>query len=126
MQKKILVVDDSKVSRLFVVNYWRDLRPDWIFVEAEGGEQAIQMAESQHFDVIVLDYNMPDIDGLHVAEKVKINQKKCFMALLTANIQRYIQDEAEQARLFYYRKPVTPDLIRQIAQDAEEYHNAIQ
>ena len=69
---------------------------------------------------------MPDINGLQVAKLVKAKQPECFIALLTANIQRYVQDEAEQAQLFYYRKPITADLIAQIIQDTEGYYDAVQ
>jgi two-component system chemotaxis response regulator CheY len=126
MVKKVLVMDDSKVSRLFVVNYWRETHPDWQFIEAETGEKAVSLAEQHQFHAIVLDYNMPDINGLKVAELVKVKQQHCFIALLTANIQRYIQDEAELAQLYYYRKPITPDLIAQIIQDTGGYYDAVQ
>lgn len=125
MSKKILVMDDSKVSRLFVVNYWSDTDPDWQFIEAETGEEAVSLAEQHQFHTIILDYNMPDINGLQVAELVKARQPDCFIALLTANIQRYIQDEAEQAQVHYYRKPITPDLITQIIQDIRSYYAAV-
>ncbi len=126
MVKKVLVMDDSKVSRLFVVNYWSDTSPDYQFIEAETGETALRLVEQHQFHAVILDYNMPDINGLHVAELVKTKQPQCFVALLTANIQRYVQDEAEQARLYYYRKPITPDLIRQIIKDTEGYYDAVQ
>lgn len=125
MSKKILVMDDSKVSRLFVVNYWSDTDPDWQFIEAETGEEAVSLAEQHQFYTIILDYNMPDINGLQVAELVKARQPDCFIALLTANIQRYLQDEAEQAQVHYYRKPITPDLITQIIQDIRSYYAAV-
>lgn len=126
MVKKILIMDDSKVSRLFVVNYWREIHPDWQFVEAETGEKAISLTEQQQFHAIILDYNMPDINGLLVAERIKIKQPGCFIALLTANIQRHIQDDAEQAQIYYYRKPITPDVIAQIIQDTGDYYDAVQ
>lgn len=125
MTKKILIVDDSKVSRLFVMNFWQEFSADWQFYEAADGEQAIELAAKQQFDVIVLDFNMPDLNGLHVASRIKHQQPHCFMALLTANLQRYVQDEAEQAGLIYYRKPVTHELIKAMLSDAEEYLNAL-
>lgn len=125
MVKKVLVVDDSKVSRLFVVNYWSDTHPDWQFIEAETGEAAVSLAEQHQFYAAILDYNMPDINGLQVAELIKTKQQGCFIALLTANIQRYVQDEAERADLYYYRKPITADLITQIIKDSEGYHAAV-
>ena len=126
MANKILIMDDSKVSRLFVVNYWREINPDWEFVEAETGEEAIRIAGQQPFHAIILDYNMPDINGLAVAEQVKQLQPQCFIALLTANIQRYVSEETEKRTLHLYHKPVTAEVIKQIAHDTEVFYGAIQ
>lgn len=126
MVKKVLVMDDSKVSRLFVVNYWRETQPDWQFIEADTGEAAVRLAGQHQFYAVVLDYNMPDINGLKVAELIRSKLPICFIALLTANVQRYVQDEAEQAQLYYYRKPITPDLIAEIIKDTEGYYDTVQ
>lgn len=126
MVKKVLVMDDSKVSRLFVVNYWRETQPDWQFIEADAGEAAVRLAGQHQFYAVVLDYNMPDINGLKVAELIRTTLPHCFIALLTANVQRYVQDEAELAHLYYYRKPITLDLITQIIKDTEGYYDTVQ
>lgn len=126
MHKKILVVDDSKVSRMFVLNYWRNINPDWEFYEANCGEQALSLTAQHQFYAVILDYNMPDMNGLDVAKKVLLQQKNCFIALLTANVQRHIQEEAEQATLYFYSKPINPDLIQTVIQHMEDYHNALQ
>lgn len=126
MVNKVLVMDDSKVSRLFVVNYWCEQHPNWQFIEADTAEKAIQLAEQHQFYAVILDYNMPDMNGLTVAQWIRAKQQVCFIALLTANLQRFIQEEAEQAGVQYYRKPVTMDLVKQIIRDTERYYAAIQ
>lgn len=48
----------------------------WQVDYAETGQQGIALALSQHFDVIVLDLNLPDVDGLDVCEQIKRQQTR--------------------------------------------------
>jgi len=48
----------------------------WLVDYAETGEQGLSLSMSQHFDVIILDLNLPDIDGLEVCEKIKRQQTR--------------------------------------------------
>lgn len=48
----------------------------WQVDYAETGQQGITLALSQQFDVIVLDLNLPDIDGLDVCETIKAQQTR--------------------------------------------------
>jgi len=126
MNKKILIVDDSKVSRMFAINFWKNFDENWSFFEADCGEKALGFTDENQFDVIILDYNMPGIDGLSAAREILKNQSNCFIALLTANVQRHIKEEAKQANIFFFCKPVTPEVIKNIMHNMEEHYNALQ
>ena len=52
---------------------------------ATDGEQALEILESQSFDVIVLDVIMPGISGLEVLQRVKEMQNKAAIILLTGH-----------------------------------------
>lgn len=69
--KRLLLVDDSSVSRHFM----RTVLERFGFcdiVEAENGREAISlMGYGQHFDLIVTDYNMPEMDGRDFIEYVR-------------------------------------------------------
>jgi DNA-binding response OmpR family regulator len=61
MSKKLLTVDDSKALRMIVTRY---LSPFGIkVIEAENGQQALVEARAAAPDAILLDYNMPIMDG---------------------------------------------------------------
>ena len=60
-QKKVLVVDDDESVRMFVAGVME--AEGWEAIEALNGQQALDKAESELPDLIVLDVNMPVMDG---------------------------------------------------------------
>lgn len=60
--KNCLVVDDSNVIRKVARRILEDL--DFTITEAEDGKQAVSACETQMPDAILLDWNMPVMDGL--------------------------------------------------------------
>ncbi len=69
MGKKVLTVDDSKTLRMIVA---RNLRPFGVeIVEAENGSVGFTKAQSEKPDLILLDYNMPILDGHQTLEALK-------------------------------------------------------
>ncbi|AEG93022.1 response regulator [Ramlibacter tataouinensis] len=69
MASKILVVDDAPVDR---DNLQRILAgAGHTVITAESGEQAIARARSDAPDLIMMDVNMPDMDGFAAARKLK-------------------------------------------------------
>ena len=59
---RILIVDDSFTSRRIIRQMMERMGIEH-FTEAENGKQAMQMIEKEFFDLIVTDYNMPEMDG---------------------------------------------------------------
>jgi len=69
MSKKVLTVDDSKTLRMIV---GRNLKPFGVeIVEAENGSVGLAKAQSEKPDLILLDYNMPVMDGYQTLEALK-------------------------------------------------------
>jgi CheY-like chemotaxis protein/signal transduction histidine kinase len=58
---RVLVVDDISTNRLVVAQMLRSLRIEAI--EAEGGSDALEWLKAEAFDLVLLDMNMPDMDG---------------------------------------------------------------
>ncbi|GAA0362850.1 hypothetical protein GCM10009092_29070 [Bowmanella denitrificans] len=124
MPYKILVVDDSKVARLFVCNFLREQHTDLELFEAGSGDEALQLAVKHQFHGASLDFNMPNMNGLELATQLQQSQQKCFIGLLTANVQRSMQQQVQDAGLGYYKKPVNPDVVKQLLIDMERFHAA--
>ncbi len=61
---KVLVVDDDAFSRHVVVSKIRQIRAD--VIEAENGIEALKVLQSEAFDLVITDLEMPHLDGFHL------------------------------------------------------------
>jgi signal transduction histidine kinase/HPt (histidine-containing phosphotransfer) domain-containing protein len=68
----ILVVDDNIVNRRVCVSQLQKLGV-WSISEAEDGRQAIVAARDQSFDLILMDVQMPVIDGLEATHQIRLS-----------------------------------------------------
>ena len=71
IKKKVLVVDDEPAVRQLLRKI---LSKNYAVLEAQNGEEAVNMAQSQKPDVILMDMMMPKIDGLTACYAIKTNQ----------------------------------------------------
>ena len=68
-KKQILCVEDD-AAILMPLRYALE-REDWTVQWASTGNEAIQLIESHHFDFIILDVGLPDINGFDVCKKIR-------------------------------------------------------
>lgn len=83
----------------------------YTLVEAKTGFQGIFIAESQDIDVILLDVNLPDIDGYEVARRLRASKKTALASIpiiaVTANAMKGDSQKAIDAGCnFYISKPI--------------------
>lgn len=105
----VLVVDDSKLARIVVGKAIAALQPDWTRVETGTAEDALDVVASQQIDVAILDFNMPDKDGLELATELRAVHPNMPIALITANVQDEIIARARSLNATFVAKPVTPE-----------------
>ena len=67
---KVLIADDEPFQRI-LIRETLTVDPQFEFVEAENGAQALDKARREHPDLIILDIMMPDMDGLQVSRALK-------------------------------------------------------
>ncbi|MBL1277953.1 MAG: response regulator [Ectothiorhodospiraceae bacterium] len=114
-----LIVDDSRVSRMMIRAIISDAKPDWNIIEAESGDDALSAIDNETPDVMILDYNMPGMNGLTLGEKLKDKFPGGKISLLTANIQDSTQKKAAELGIAFVGKPITDEKIRGIIQASE-------
>ncbi|WP_373892676.1 response regulator transcription factor [Virgibacillus natechei] len=78
---KILVVDDEERIRRLIRMYLE--RDEYVIDEAENGEDALQKALKNDYDVILLDIMMPEMDGIEVCRELR-KEKETPVIMLTA------------------------------------------
>jgi PleD family two-component response regulator len=65
----ILIVDDVAANRDVLRRRYE--RHGFQITEADGGYRAIELTRERHFDLVLLDVTMPDIDGLEVLKRIR-------------------------------------------------------
>lgn len=67
---RILLVDDDEVDRRICKRALSRMQPQPEFVDAETAEQALRCLDAQPVDCLLLDYRLPDMDGLELLERL--------------------------------------------------------
>lgn len=109
--KKVLVVDDSHITRLMIKAIIENAFQDWQVDLAEDAREAVTQCEAGDYDFITLDMNMPGRDGLSVAPALMDACPNARIALLTSNQQERVKELASQQGLIFIPKPVTEDKL---------------
>jgi CheY-like chemotaxis protein len=112
--KTVLVVDDSRVSRMMARQYIVSLRADWIVEEAGTGEESLLKARHSTPDLILMDVNMPGMGGIAAAELLRQEFPAVPISLLTANVQTSTRDRASALGIGFMEKPITEARIEQL------------
>jgi len=114
---RILYVEDNFENRILIKRILES--EGYAVVEAENGLAGITSAETSHPDLILMDINLPDIDGYECAARIRKNEvmKYTPIVALTANVMEGDRQKALDAGLDgYIPKPIDVDILpRQIA-----------
>lgn len=111
---KILYVEDNPDNRNLIR---RVLNAEgYTIVEAPRADLAIERLESEHVDLILMDINMPDMDGYTLTAKIKGIEKfsKIPIVAVTANVMRGDREKSLEAGCDgYIQKPIDIDTLAQ-------------
>ncbi len=110
---KVLIVDDSQATRELVCATLEEL-PDAEVTESATGFEALKVLPRQHFDLIITDINMPDINGLELINFVKKNPLYRDVPLFILSSESREQDRARGLALGaaeYLTKPFEPKVL---------------
>ena len=105
-EMKILVVDDEERIRRLLKMYLE--RENYVIEEAEDGEEALEKALANHYDLILLDLMMPRKDGIEVCKELR-EKKATPIIMLTAKGEEVNRVQGFEAGTDdYIVKPFSP------------------
>ncbi|MDH5444769.1 MAG: response regulator [Gammaproteobacteria bacterium] len=78
---KVLVVDDSSMARKHIRRVLMDMGLEQI-TEAKDGTEAIPILDEQLFDLVITDYNMPEMDGDKLVEHIRTRSHQASVPVL--------------------------------------------
>lgn len=108
---KILVIDDEDIIRTSCL---RILSPEGYEVKTAGnGQDGLKMLEEETFDLVLVDFKMPGMDGIEVQKEIR-NRWPETKALIITGYQSFDPETAETDRLSiddYMEKSFTPDFL---------------
>ncbi|MBI9045566.1 MAG: HDOD domain-containing protein [Anaerolineaceae bacterium] len=113
--KKILFVDDNLEMLQSLKRLLRKMRNDWDMTFVDSGRDALKLMAANHFDVIVTDLRMPDVNGLKVLKYVQKNYPHMVRIILSGEIGKNAGIQLAALAHQFLAKPVEPDnLIKAI------------
>ncbi len=93
---RILVVDDSQLMRR-CLRTLLEQNDSWrVCSEASNGREAIERAQQTAPDVIVLDFQMPEMNGLDAAKEIRRRSPDVPILMVTLHMSRQLADQARK------------------------------
>lgn len=110
--KTILVVDDNPDNRYLITYILKS--NSFITIEAADGTQAINKVLTEHPDLILMDIQLPDMNGLEATQRIRqsVENRHIPIVALTSYALEGDRDRAIRAGCSgYIEKPIDPDII---------------
>lgn len=94
MSCKILIVDDNALIR-HTLRSCIEQQTDWVICgEAENGQIAVDKARELHPDVVILDFQMPVMNGLEAARRISLSVPTPVLLMLTMHYSDQLRKDA--------------------------------
>jgi CheY-like chemotaxis protein len=115
---KLLIVDDSKLARMAIIKELKSCYPDWQRVEAGSAADALRAVEQEQPQIALVDFNMPNRDGLDLAADLRALTPNMPIGIVSANHQQEVVDRTRALGASFLPKPVTEKALREILTSA--------
>jgi PAS domain S-box-containing protein len=110
----VLLVDDTPANILALEKLLET--SDRIFLKASSGDEALKLALNREVDLIILDVQMPSMDGFEVSQILKSNGRTRDIPIIFASAEKkdhhFMMKGFEEGAVDYLSKPLDPDLTR--------------
>lgn len=110
-RESILIVEDNNDIRHYLSN---ELRQSYLTLEAENGEEALNILKEHEIDLILTDVMMPVMDGLKLCKHIKQNLYTCHIPIIMLSAKADLKEQLEGLQMGaddYIPKPFSMTLI---------------
>jgi CheY-like chemotaxis protein len=112
LPSRVLVVDDSPTTRSIVRKILSVSRFRIEIAEAQEGIEALKLIRTRNFDLVILDYNMPGLNGVETLSEIKRQYPRVGVVMMTSTLNEEIAEKARTAgAAAFLKKPFYPSDI---------------
>lgn len=117
---RLLIADDEKIERMVLYKtIHKNLGEQCAIFEAENGREALEIYERERIQIAILDIEMPGINGIEVAQRIREKDRKCCIIFLTAFDEFSYAKKAITVRaLDYLLKPYDENELLLVVEEA--------
>jgi len=130
---RILVVEDEdEIRKVIKMNLEFENHE---VIAVDNGKKALQIIDNQHFDLMILDIMLPEVNGLQICEQVRLQNSKVGIIIVSAKdtsadritglklgADDYLTKPFELEELLLRVNKLLKRSIEEVAKDIDEYH----
>lgn len=110
--KKILIVEDNE-KNMYLISFILK-KNGYEVIEATSGEQGVELAIKEKLDLIIMDLQLPGIDGLEATKRLRASKADGEIPIIALTSYAMIGDKEkalEAGCTGYIEKPINPDTV---------------
>lgn len=110
--KRCLVVDDERPAREELIYILKDIEGIEVIGQASHGKEALELIEKLQPDIVFLDIQMPEMNGMEVARRL-INKEYIPKIIFVTAYDQFAVEAFEVNAMDYLLKPISEDRLKQ-------------
>ncbi|MEY3221050.1 MAG: hypothetical protein RIT27_2407 [Pseudomonadota bacterium] len=109
----LLIVDDSRISRLLIQEMVKQLHPEFQIIEATHGKDALRKLNHliEPLTFATIDMYMPGIDGLTLASVIRMRYPDAHLGLVTSETENLNYEDMERLNICLLKKPISEEKL---------------
>lgn len=116
MAKTVLVVDDAQIARMTAVRALDQLDGNFTILQASDGLEALDVFNENDIDLLITDWNMPNMDGIELIKAIRTSDKGENIPILISTTNQsleHVKIAIESGATSYISKPVNPEQMKE-------------